>query len=285
MAHLGQRNSLKVVREASPGFYLDDGEGGAILLPGREAPKGTVPGDVLDVFFYLDSEDRPVVTMAKPRAMVGEFACLKVVSVNPRIGAFLDWGLPKDLLLPFREQAGPNLCAGDRVVVHVALDAKTHRLVASMRLSKHLSRTPPPYAQDQEVSVLVAARTPLGYSAIVENAHSGLLYHSNLSGPLEIGQELKAFVHGIRPDGKIDLRLDASGYQRMVPLRAQILEALERNQGRLEFDDKTSPEAIRHAFGASKNAFKLALSALYKERRVVFRNGGTQLVEKKPASG
>ncbi len=284
MALLGQRNSLKVVREGSPGFYLDDGEGGVILLPGREAPRGTVPGDVLDVFFYLDSEDRPVVTMAKPRAMVGEFACMKVVSVNPRIGAFLDWGLPKDLLLPFREQAGPNLCTGDRVVVHVAIDAKSHRLVASMRLSKHLGRTPPPYARGQEVALLVAARTPLGYSAIVENAHSGLLYHSNLSGPLEIGQELKAFVHGIRPDGKIDLRLDASGYQRMVPLRAQILEALERNQGRLEFDDKTSPEVIRRTFGASKNAFKLALSALYKERRVVFRNGGTQLVEKKRVS-
>lgn len=284
MALLGQRNFLKVVREGSPGFYLDDGEGGVILLPGREAPKGTVPGDVLDVFFYLDSEDRPVVTLKKPLAMVGEFACLKVVSVNLRVGAFLDWGLPKDLLLPFREQVGPNLQPGDRVVVRVDLDTKSRRLVASMRLHRHLGGKPPRYERGKEVSVLIAARTPLGYSAVVENAYSGLLYHSNLSGPLEIGQEVKAFVHGIRPDGKIDLRLDASGYQRMLPLRGQILEALECNKGRLEFDDKSPPEAIRREFGASKNAFKLALSALYKERRVIFRNGGTELVAKKRAA-
>ncbi len=280
MAILGQRNRLKVVREAPPGLYLDDGNLGEILLPGRYIQPGVGPGSVLDVFVYLDSEDRRVATTETPHAMVGEFACLRVVSMNRQIGAFLDWGLPKDLLLPFREQVGPDLHVGQRVVVYVDLDTKTSRLVATMRLHRHLSRQKPAYAEGQEVAILITGQTPLGYNAIVENAHGGLLYHSNLAAPLEIGRRLKAFVHRVRPDGKIDLKLDPSGHQRALPLREQILQVLERNHGRMEFDIKSSPEAIRAAFNVSKNTFKLALSALYKERRICFQNGGTQLVEK-----
>ncbi|MDD2709604.1 MAG: S1-like domain-containing RNA-binding protein [Verrucomicrobiae bacterium] len=280
MLMIGKRNRLTIVRQASPGLYLDAGDQGEILLPGRYIPPGAVPGMALDVFVYLDSEDRLVATTETPTAMAGDFACLKVVSVNRQIGAFLDWGLPKDLLLPFREQTGPPLHEGQRVVVHIYLDTKTSRLAATMRLNRHLSREMPAYARGQEVSLLIAAKTPLGYNAIVENAHAGLLYHSNLSEPLEIGQKLKGFVQAIRPDGKIDLKLDPSGYQRVIPLRKQILQTLERNGGRMEFDIKSPPAAIRETFGVSKNAFKLALSALYKERRICFRNAGTEFASK-----
>lgn len=278
MAQIGKRNTLGIVRESSPGLYLDGGELGDILLPGRYIPPNLGPGDLLDVFVYLDSEDRLVATTETPQVMVGEFAALKVISVNPRIGAFLDWGLPKDLLLPFREQDG-HVRIGQRVVVAVYLDPKSNRLVATMRLNRHLSRNPPAYATGQQVNLLITERTPLGYNAIIENAHRGLLYHSNLGAPLDIGQALKGFVRAVSPAGKIDLSLDASGYKRVAALRDQIVEALKANGGRLTFDDSSSPESIRETFGASKKAFKQALGALYKERRIQFLNPGLELLE------
>lgn len=227
MAIIGKRNLLSIVRAAPPGLYLDGGTLGEILLPGRYIPKDVKPKDKLDVFVYRDSEDRLVATTETPRAMVGEFAHLKVLSVNQKIGAFLDWGLAKDLLLPFREQEGP-VRAGDWVVVHVGLDEKTNRILASARLHRHLSKDTPAYRDGQPVNLLILGRTPLGYNAIVENAHRGLLYHDNLAGPLQTGQKLPGFVRAVRPNGKIDLRLDASGYQRVAALTDQILEALEK---------------------------------------------------------
>ena len=217
MAIIGKRNTLSIVRAAPPGLYLDGGELGEILLPGRYIPADLKPKDKLDVFVYRDSEDRLVATTETPLAMVGEFAYLKVISVNQNIGAFLDWGLAKDLLLPFREQESP-LRAGDWVIVHVRLDEKTNRIVATTRLNRHLSRDTPAYRNGQPVNLLITGRTPLGYNAIVENAHRGLLYHDNLAAPLLIGQKVKGFVRAVRPDGKIDLSLDASGYKRVAAL-------------------------------------------------------------------
>jgi predicted RNA-binding protein (virulence factor B family) len=284
MAIIGKRNTLSIVRAAPPGLYLDGGELGEILLPGRYIPANLKPKDKLDVFVYRDSEDRLVATTETPLAMVGEFAYLKVIGVNQNIGAFLDWGLAKDLLLPFREQDSP-LRAGDWAIVHVSLDEKTNRILASARLSRHLSRDTPVYRADQPVSLLITGRTPLGYNAIVENAHRGLLYHDNLAAPLLTGQKLKGFVRAIRPDGKIDLRLDASGYKRVAPLIDQIVQALEQNGGRLAFDDDSSPEAIREKFGVSKKAFKQALGKLYKGRRICFlKPGGIQLLDNSSAS-
>jgi predicted RNA-binding protein (virulence factor B family) len=199
------------------------------------------------------------------------------VSVNRHIGAFLDWGLAKDLLLPFREQESP-VRAGDRVIVHVGLDEKTNRIVASTRLNRHLSRDTPVYRDGQPVQLLIINRTPLGYNAIVENAHRGLLYHDNLAAPLEPGQKVKGFVRTVHPHGKIDLRLDASGYKRVAPLRDQIVQALKGHGGHLAFDDDSSPEAIRQTFGVSKKAFKQALGKLYKERRIRFQNPGIELL-------
>ncbi|MBI5773738.1 MAG: GntR family transcriptional regulator [Verrucomicrobia bacterium] len=278
MVHLGKRNILPIVRASAPGLYLDGGELGEILLPGRYIPPDIAPKDKLDVFVYRDSEDRLVATTETPHAMVGEFAYLKVVSINRQIGAFLDWGLAKDLLLPFREQNIP-VRVGQRVIVGVFLDPQTNRIVASTRLNRHLSREAPAYWEGQPVNFLITSRTPLGYNAVVENAHRGLLYHNNLAAPLEIGQKLKGFVRTVRADGKIDLSLDAAGYRRVALLTDLIAQALARNGGRLDFDDDSSPGAIRETFGVSKKAFKQALGKLYKQRRIRFLNPGIQLLE------
>ena len=279
MVTIGRRNSLRVLRDTPPGLYLDGGDELVILLPGRYIPPGTKPGDLLDVFVYLDSEDRLVATTETPLAMVGEFAYLPVISVNPQIGAFLNWGLAKDLLLPFREQEKP-LRVGDRVLVGLVLDPHSHRIFATTQLSRHLNLQPPTYSIGQPVNLLITAQTPLGYNAIVENAHRGLLYHTNLGTSLAIGQKVQGFVRKVRSDGKIDLSLDVAGYKRVAPLTDQILSALQANDGRLMLDDATPPQTIRDKFGVSKNAFKQALGALYKKRSIRFLNPGIELTAK-----
>jgi len=278
MPDIGLRNTLRVVREAPPGAYLDGGPLGEILLPRRYVTKGTVPGAQLDVFLYRDSEDRLVATTETPHAMVGDFAFLKVVSVSRGIGAFLDWGLSKDLLLPLREQTR-TLAAGDQVVLYVFLDPRSGRIVATTRLNRHLAQTAPAYREGQRVALLIAGETPLGFKAIVENAHAGLLYAAELSGPLEIGQRLDGYVRKVRADGKIDLGLDPAGYRRVASLTEQIIEALKAGGGRLECDDASSPEEIRVAFQTSKKAFKQALGALYRERRIRFTKPGIEWAE------
>jgi uncharacterized protein len=277
MASIGKRNTLSIIRESAPGLYLNGGDLGEILLPRRYIPRDLKQGDKLDVFIYLDSEDRLVATTEIPLATVGEFACLEVVSVNPRVGAFLHWGLAKDLLLPFREHEGP-VRVGQKIVVFIYLDPKTQRIVASARLHRHLSRDTPSYADGQRVNLLITGQTPLGYNAIINQAHRGQLYRDQMAAPLAVGQKLMGFVRSVQPNGKIDLSLDASGYKRVASLEVQIVSALERAGGRLAFDDDTSPAAIRDAFGVSKKAFKQALGALYKSRRIRFMKPGIELL-------
>ncbi|MEO7599556.1 MAG: S1-like domain-containing RNA-binding protein [Opitutus sp.] len=277
MALIGKRNQLPVLRSAPPGYYLDGGTHGEILLPGRYIPKGVVPGGVMDVFVYRDSEDRLVATTEAPHAMVGEFGLLRVISVNPRIGVFLDWGLEKDLLLPIREQTAP-LEAGAWIVVRVALDEKTDRIIASSRLNRYLDLAPPTYGEGKEVKLLVIDESPLGYNVIVEHAHRGLLYRTDLSGPLTVGQPLDGFIRSVRTDGKIDVALDRAGYRRIAPLTDQILEALKDSGGELPYHDNSTPEDIRAVFGASKKAFKQAIGALYRDRKIQIRPEGISLV-------
>ena len=283
MTALGKRNLLSVVRESAPGLYLDGGKLGEILLPKRYIPATITPKDKLEVFIYLDSEDRLVATTEIPLATVGEFACLKVVSIHDRAGAFLDWGLTKDLLLPFREQENP-VRVGQRVVVFVLLDPKSQRIVATARLKRHLSHDPPSYRPNEPVNLLITGATPLGYAAIVEDQHSGLLFRDNLPTPLQIGQRLKGFVRKVRPNGQIDLSLDTTGYGRVTSLTGRIVQALEGNHGRLAFDDDSSPESIRQKFGVSKKAFKQALGKLYKARRIRFLHPGVELLDTKSRS-
>jgi len=278
MATIGKRNILTVVRDSSPGLYLDGGEHGEILLPNRYVPRGIKIGDQIEVFVYWDSEDRLVATTETPRASVGEVATLKVISINRQVGAFLDWGLAKDLLLPFREQTG-SVRAGQDVVVRIYIDQKTRRIAASMKLDWDPTVEPPDYRSGQSVEFVIIEKTNLGYKALVEGKHSGLLYHDRLSVPVAIGQQLKGFVRALRPDGKIDLTLDQPGYRRVAPLALRIVAPLRRNGGRLDVDDDTSPEAIHQAFGASKKAFKQALGTLYKSRQIRFSNPGIELLD------
>ncbi|MBI1841514.1 MAG: GntR family transcriptional regulator [Verrucomicrobia bacterium] len=279
MADIGKLNRLTVVRMAPPGLYLDGGDLGEILMPRRYIKTNMGPGDALQVFVYRDSEDRLVATTETPRAMVGDFACLKVLSVKPPIGAFLDWGLSKDLLLPFREQEVP-VRAGQRVVVCLCLDKQSGRIVATSRLKRHLNLTPPAYWTDQPVGLTIVRRTPQGYEAIVDGAHLGFLFQNADAAPLQIGQEVRGFIRDVRANGKIDLSLDASGYKRVVSLTDEILKALEQGGGQIPFDDNSPPAAIRARFDVSKKAFKQALGALFKARRIRFQNGGVQLIDK-----
>jgi predicted RNA-binding protein (virulence factor B family) len=226
-----------------------------------------------------------VATTESPFAAVGDFALLRVVSVNPRIGVFLDWGLEKDLLLPIREQTAP-LREGDWLVVRVALDPRTDRIIASARLNRYLNLTPPRYAAGQPVKLLVLGSTPLGYNVAINQTHRGLLYHNTLPGPLTPGQQLDGFVHLVRPDGKIDLTLDRArvGYQRMAPLTETILAALKaRSGGRLPLHDNSPPEEIRATFGVSKKAFKQAIGMLFKAGQIVIEPTGIRLATPKAA--
>lgn len=279
MALIGKRNLLPFVREATPGYYLDGGSHGEILLPGRYLKQRPTVGTPIDVFVYRDSEDRLVATTEAPYAEVGQFAYLRVVSINPRIGVFLDWGLEKDLLLPLREQSGP-LQVGAWLVVHVALDTRTDRIIASSRLHRYLNLTPPTFTPGQPVKLLVLDSTPLGYNAVVNHTHRGLLYFNDLPGPLSTGQSLDGFIRTVRPDGKIDLTPHGArvGYQRIVPLTDKILDAIKASPGgRLALHDGSSPEEIRATFEVSKKAFKQAIGILFKARRIVIEDTGIRL--------
>jgi predicted RNA-binding protein (virulence factor B family) len=277
MAEIGKRNTLTVLRLSTPGIYLDGGAHGEILLPNRYVPKGIAPGVRLEVFVYRDSEDRLVASTEMPRATVGEIVRLRVVSVS-RVGAFLDWGLPKDLLLPFREQTG-QLKVGQEVVVRVYLDEKSERIVASMKLQEDSTPAPSKYRAGQQVAFLVTEKTPLGYKALVEGADPGLLYHEGVAVPVSVGQQLRGFVRAVRADGKLDLSLDDAGYRRVAPLAVKIVDALQRHGGRLPFDDDSPPAAIRENFGTSKKAFKQALGTLYRSRRIRFCKPGIELLD------
>ncbi len=278
MALLGRINTLAVVRDTPQGLYLDGGALGEVLLPGRLVPRGLRVGGQIEVFLHRDSEDRLVATTERPKACVGEFACMRVKDLHERAGAFLDWGLAKDLLLPYREQR-PKVRVGDDVVVAVILDPDTDRIIATTYLSRHLSKEPARYAPGDAVDLLVCGETDLGYNAIVDGRFRGLLYHTNLAGPLRHGARIRGFVKSVREDGKIDLSLDEAGYARVHPLAERILAELERVGGRLNLDDDSDPEAIRDRFGVSKKAFKQALGSLYRARRIAFLSPGIQLVQ------
>ena len=277
MANIGKQNLLPIVRQAPPGFYLDGGTHGEILLPGKYLPAGGKPGEMVKVFVYRDSEDRLIATTERPLAMVGEFASLRVVSEIPSIGAFLDWGLEKDLLLPRREYAG-GVRTGNFVLVYVMLDDRSDRITATARLNRHLNLTPPAYAEGQPVKLIIESETPLGYRAIIDGAHVGLLYRAESGILFATGQTVDGFIRTVRPDGKIDLGLDPTGHFRIAALSEKILAALKSSGGSLPFDDSSPPEAIREGLGMSKKAFKQAVGALYLARKIIFTGNGIALI-------
>lgn len=277
MAALGTRNLLRSIRETQHGVYLDAGELGEVLLPRGEVPQGTSMGEELDVFLYRDSEDRLTATLRQPLAKLGEIAVLGVRDFDPHLGAFLDWGLTKDLLLPLREQASP-LYPGEDVVVLVCLDEQSNRLFATQRFQRYLPvPEPDTYKRGQAVHLIVARETKLGWGCIVEGKHTGLLAHSPAVKAPFPGQEIEGFISDIRPDGKLNLTLESSARPRVHSLADEILEALQDNNGRLDIDDDSSPELIRHRFDASKNAFKQAIGSLYRQQKIVLTRPGIAL--------
>lgn len=278
MSHikLGKYNQLEVVKEVDFGVYLNGDEDGEILLPKRYVPEETKPGDILNVFIYLDMEERLVATTLQPYVQVGEFACLQVAWVN-QFGAFLDWGLMKDLFVPFREQK-MKMQKGKRYVVHVHLDEESYRIVASAKVEHYLSTEKPEYQPGQEVNAMVWQRTDLGYKVIVENQFSGMLFHNEVFQPLEAGMHLSAFVKQVRPDGKIDLELQKAGARKVDNFSEVLLQYIKDNDGFTPLNDKTDAEVIYQTFGVSKKTFKKAVGDLYKKRLVVLEEGGIRLV-------
>lgn len=278
MALVGRYNSLQVVKHTHFGLYLDGAQDGEILLPNRYIPKD-IPSedeDWLNVFIYLDSDDKLIATTEKPKVQVGEFASLKVVEVNS-IGIFLDWGLPKDLLLPYSEEKQP-LKAGDYCVVHVYLDKHTRRITATTRLDRYLDKVPANYSVGQEVDLLVAEETAMGFKAIINNKHWGLIHKNEVFKFLRSGKQEKGFIKEVRSDGNISLSLQPVGEQLASSLNAQILGKLRDNNGVLPVSDKSDPQVISNLFGVSKGNFKKAIGALYKQGQIVIHADRIELV-------
>ncbi len=276
MVEVGKINTLPVLRSSEFGLFLDGGQLGDVLLPKRYVSKDWKPGDSVEVFIMLDSEDRLTATTLKPFAMVDEFAYLRVVAVTG-IGAFLDWGLPKDLLVPFREQK-IKMSEGQSYLVRIYLDRVSGRLVASAKLDKFLDLTEAPFEEGEKVDLLIAARTDLGYKAIINGTHWGMVFHNEVFQPLERGQHLDGFVKQLRPDGKIDLCFQKPGYEKVTDLTDVILQHLEKHGGSMPITGKSSPEEIYRLFGVSKKTYKQAIGALYKKRLIEFSDAGTKLV-------
>ena len=272
---LGKYNQLEVVKEVDFGVYLDGGDDGEILLPSRYVPEGCKPGDVLNVFIYLDNEERLIATTLQPKVQVGEFACLEVAWIN-EYGAFLDWGLMKDLFVPFREQKMKNQ-KGRSYVVHAHVDEESYRIMASAKVERYLSKEKPDYQPGQEVEIMIWQRTDLGYKAIVENQYSGLIYQGEIFKSLEPGMKLTAYIRQVREDGKIDLTLQKDGQKKVEDFSEVLLQFIKDQGGHTLLNDKSAAEDIYEAFGVSKKTFKKAVGDLYKKRLIVLEEGGIRL--------
>ena len=272
---LGKYNQLEVVKEVDFGVYLDGGDDGEILLPSRYVPEECKPGDVLNVFIYLDNEERLIATTLQPKVQVGEFACLEVAWIN-EYGAFLDWGLMKDLFVPFREQK-MKMQKGRSYVVHAHVDEESYRIMASAKVERYLSKEKPDYQPGQEVEIMIWQQTDLGYKAIVENQYSGLIYQGEIFKSLEPGMKLTAYIRQVREDGKIDLTLQKDGQKKVEDFSEVLLQFIKDQGGHTLLNDKSAAEDIYGAFGVSKKTFKKAVGDLYKKRLIVLEEGGIRL--------
>ena len=276
MAEIGKFNTLTVLKKKDFGVYLDADELGEILLPRNSCPEDIEVGFPIRVFIYLDSEDQLIATTEKPYAIVGEFAMLKASAVN-QTGAFMDWGLSKDVLLPFSEQRQRPVEAGRRYLVYIYVDQHTNRIVCSTKIDKFLDKTPPPYKTGDEVDLVIANRTDLGQKAIINGEHWGMLFKSDLLKTLYPGQRLTGYIKEVRPDGKINLSMQKPGYAKVTDASGAILEMLNDQDGYITINDKSSPEVIFKAFGISKKAFKMAVGALLKQGKITIEPGGLRL--------
>lgn len=276
---LGKYNQLEVVKEVDFGLYLDGDEDGEILLPKRYVPEDVKPGDILNVFIYLDMDERLIATTQEPLAQVGDFACLEVAWVN-QFGAFLNWGLMKDLFVPFREQKA-KMQKGGKYVVHVHLDPESYRIVASAKVERYFSDEMPQYEHNEEVDALVYQKTELGFKVIVDNKYSGMLFRNEVFQTIDNGMRLKAFIKQVRDDKKIDLVLQKGGYNKVDDFSEALLAYIKNNGGFTPFNDKSDAEAIYSTFGVSKKTFKKAAGELFRKRLVMISDEGIALISRR----
>ncbi len=272
---LGKMNSMTVSRKVDFGLYLDGGPTGDILLPTRYVPKGTKVGDTIDVFIYLDQEERPIATTQKPLAMVGDFAFLNVAWTNEH-GAFLDWGLMKDVFCPFREQK-MRMEKGKGYIVHIHVDEESYRIMASAKVEKFLATDFPKYEKNTEVKLLVWQKTDLGFKVIVDNKYQGLIYDNQIFRELHTGDRLKGFVSAVRPDGKLDIALQKQGREQTLDFSERLHEYLFYHDGYCPFTDKSPAEDIYNEFHVSKKVFKRAVGDLYKQHLISLAPDGIEL--------
>lgn len=274
---LGQYNELKILRETDPGLYLGDEEGNEVLLPHKYKPQNYKEGDDLSVFVYKDNEERLIATTLQPKAVVGEFAYLRC-SEQTNHGAFMEWGIEKDLFVPFKEQAR-KMNPGSWYTVYIYIDPKTERLTGSSKTRKFLSNENVELKKYDEVQILITHLTDRGANAIVNGKHDGLIYIENIFEDIRSGDRIPAYVKKIRPDNKIDLVLQQEGYRSIAPNADYLLEELEMAGGFLALTDKSDPEEIKELLGMSKKSFKKALGSLYKARKVKIDEEGISLID------
>ncbi|MDD2962343.1 MAG: S1-like domain-containing RNA-binding protein [Bacteroidales bacterium] len=266
MIQVGQFQVIPILRIVAPGAILDAGDGQELLLPGKQIPSGAEVGDLVRVFVYTDSDDRPIATTDTPLATAGEFAAMEVMSVG-RFGAFVFMGLAKDLLVPYRQMRQP-LRTGEKPVVHVLMDEQSKRLTGTTYYEKYLKDADTELAAGEEVDVLVADQTSLGFKVIVNQQFRGMVYHNELVSKIVPGQKLTGWVKTIREDGKLDITLRRPGVDEFVYAADLIMRKLNQMGGRLQLHDKSSPDEIRSALGISKRTFKAAVGNLMKEGKV-----------------
>lgn len=273
---LGEYNRLTIVKAVDFGLYLDGGDEGEILLPSRYVPKDCRIGDELDVFIYLDNEERIVATTQKPLAKVGDFAYLEVSWVN-EYGAFLHWGPLKDLFCPFREQK-MRMEIGESYIVFVYIDRESYRIAASAKIEHYLQKDTPPYTVGTETDLLIWQKTDLGFKVIIDNRYQGLIYEDQIFKRIHTGDRMKGYISRVREDGKLDVTLQPLGYQQARAFSDTLLQYLKNNGGFCDLGDKSDAEDIKRRFQVSKKTFKKAVGDLYKRCLIVLDEQGIRLV-------
>ncbi len=276
MLEIGKYNKLTVLRKVDFGYYLDGLDYGDILMPAKYAEESLEPGDDVDVFVYLDSSEKLIATTEKPLAEVGQIGYLKVVKVND-IGAFLDWGITKQLFVPFAEQK-TKLEEDKFYWVYIFIDPVTERIMGSTKLGRFLDQTPPFFKANEITRGIVWQKTDLGYKIIINHSHTGLLFNSEIYKTLQPGDLIDVEIKNIRPDGKIDLCLPKSALEKSDEVSEIVLKKLQTNNGFLPFGDHTAPEVIKQELGLSKKSFKKAIGKLYKERTITIEENGIYLI-------
>ncbi|QIZ77466.1 S1 RNA-binding domain-containing protein [Ferrimonas lipolytica] len=276
MVEIGQYNTLEVVKKVGFGVYLDGDDLGEILLPKKWVPEGTEVGAKVEVFLYLDSEDQFIATTMKPKAQVGQFASLKC-SATTDFGAFLDWGLDKDLLVPFNQQKKP-FEEGRFYVVYLYVDQHTDRIAASAKIDRFLDKTPANYSNGEKVSLLIAGKSDIGYKAIINNEHWGVIYFDSVFKDLKPGMRMPGFIKKVRDGGGIDVSINPPVHKQADQVSDHIISYLQNQpNGFAPIYDKTDPETIKRTFGVSKAVFKRAIGGLYKSGQITILKDGIEL--------